>query len=58
MDLLLTKLPERYLNLALAEGLVELTLPDEPTSRRQTYRITAAGRARLAALRDREEQRP
>jgi ATP-dependent DNA helicase RecG len=35
---------------ALAGGLIEMTLPDKPTSRMQQYRLTAAGRTRLHAL--------
>lgn len=34
-----------YLRPALAGGLVEMTLPDKPTSRHQRYRRTAAGEA-------------
>lgn len=30
---------------ALAGGLIEMTLPDKPTSRLQQYRLTAAGRS-------------
>ena len=32
-----------YLKPALAAGLIEMTLPDKPTSRNQRYRRTAAG---------------
>lgn len=39
---------ERYLEPALAEGLVELTIPDKPKSSLQKYRITAKGRAWFA----------
>lgn len=35
---------------ALAGGLIEMTLPDKPTSRLQQYRLTEAGRTRLQAL--------
>ncbi|MEX0827615.1 MAG: Fic family protein [Haliea sp.] len=38
----------RYLQPALKQGLIEMTLPDKPRSRLQRYRLTAAGRA-LAA---------
>lgn len=34
-----------YLRPALEAGLVEMTLPDKPTSRNQRYRRTAAGEA-------------
>ena len=34
-----------YLQPALEAGLVEMTLPDKPTSRNQRYRLTAAGEA-------------
>ena len=35
---------ERYLTPALAEGFVEMTLPDKPNSRFQRYRATAKGK--------------
>lgn len=35
---------ERYLKPALAEELVEMTLPDKPNSRLQKYRLTEKGR--------------
>ncbi|ABA89053.1 hypothetical protein Pcar_1812 [Syntrophotalea carbinolica DSM 2380] len=35
---------ERYLKPALADGLIEMTLPDKPNSRLQKYRLTAKGR--------------
>ena len=41
-------LQERYLEPALAEGLVELTIPDKPRSRLQKYRLTEKGHTRLA----------
>lgn len=39
---------ERYLKPALAEGLVEMTVPDKPNSRLQKYRLTDEGRGWLA----------
>lgn len=44
-----THLREHYVDPALAEGLVERTLPEKPTSRLQKYRLTAKGRAVLAS---------
>jgi len=35
---------ERYLEPALADGLVEMTIADRPTSRLQRYRLTERGR--------------
>jgi predicted transcriptional regulator len=35
---------ERYLKPALAEGMIEMTLPDKPNSRMQKYRLTDKGR--------------
>ena len=34
-----------YLEPAVNAGLIEMTLPDKPTSRNQRYRRTAAGQA-------------
>lgn len=43
---------QRYLQPALAEGLIEYTRPDKPNSRLQQYRLTSQGQA----LRDRPPQ--
>jgi hypothetical protein len=37
-----------YLRPALDAGLIEMTIPDKPLSSRQRYRLTLAGKARLA----------
>jgi ATP-dependent DNA helicase RecG len=34
---------ENYLQPALDQGLIEMTIPDKPTSSRQRYRLTSAG---------------
>lgn len=39
---------ERYLKPALADGLIEMTIPDKPNSRLQKYCLTAKGRQWLA----------
>lgn len=39
---------ERYLKPALANGLIEMTFPDKPTSRLQQYRLTEKGQVELA----------
>jgi len=36
-----------YLDPALADGLIEMTIPDKPTSRLQKYRLTEKGRKLL-----------
>jgi Fic family protein len=40
---------ERYLKPALADGLIEMTIPDKPNSRLQKYRLTDKGRQWLAS---------
>jgi hypothetical protein len=35
---------DTYLKPAMAEGLIEMTIPDKPNSRLQKYRLTAKGR--------------
>jgi len=42
-----THLRERYVAPALAEGIIEPTIPDKPNSRLQKYRLTAKGRTWL-----------
>lgn len=41
---------ERYLRPALADGLIEMTIPGKPNSRLQKYRLTDKGRLWLAQL--------
>lgn len=45
-----THLRERYIDPALADGLVERTIPEKPTSRLQKYRLTEKGRRLLEQL--------
>jgi len=45
-----TKFRNQVLRPLLEEGLVELTIPDKPTSSRQKYRLTALGRSTLARI--------
>ena len=41
------RLRETYIHPALEDGLIEMTIPDKPTSRLQKYRLTDKGRAAL-----------
>lgn len=45
-----THLRDHYVAPALADGLIEPTIPDKPNSRLQQYRLTAKGRAWLATI--------
>ena len=44
-----TKFRHQVLNPLLAEGLIEMTIPDKPRSSNQKYRLTDKGRAWLAS---------
>ena len=50
-----TKYRHQVLNPLLNANLVEMTLPDKPTSRLQKYRLTDLGRSYLAQLEQRHE---
>ena len=45
-----THLREHYIDPALADGLVERTIPEKPTSRLQKYRLTEKGRRLLEQM--------
>lgn len=47
-----THVREHYIEPALAQGLIEYTIPDKPNSRLQKYRLTAAGKAWLQYQKD------
>jgi ATP-dependent DNA helicase RecG len=44
-----TKFRNQVLKPMLADGLLEMTVPDKPTSSKQRYRTTEKGRAVLIA---------
>lgn len=45
---------DNYLNPALKEGYIEMTLPEKPTSKNQKYRLTAKGKALQKELKKRK----
>lgn len=46
-----SNLTKEYLHPAIAEGLVEMTIPDKPRSSKQRYRLTSSGRELQERLR-------
>jgi hypothetical protein len=49
---------DAYLKPALADQLIEMTIPDKPNSRLQRYRLTAKGDALRAAQAGGTEREP
>jgi len=47
---------DTYLNPSIEEGLVEMTIPEKPTSSNQTYRLTKKGLRKLKELKERKNQ--
>lgn len=47
---------DAYLNPAIEEGLVEMTIPDKPTSSKQTYRLTKKGLKKKKELKERRNK--
>ena len=47
---------DTYLNPAMDEGLVEMTIPDKPTSSKQTCRLTKKGIKKKKELIKRQNQ--
>jgi ATP-dependent DNA helicase RecG len=45
-------LRQRYIDLALSDGFIELTIPDKPRSQHQKYRLTPKGLAVAEALKN------
>jgi ATP-dependent DNA helicase RecG len=43
---------DRYLRPALKSGLIEMTIPEKPSSRLQKYRLTGAGKYLLTVMQD------
>lgn len=47
---------DTYLNPAIEEGLVEMTIPEKPTSSKQTYRLTKKGLKKKKELKNRQNE--
>ena len=46
-----------YLLPALKAGLIEMTIPDKPTSSKQKYRLTMAGQVVVEQMKDQKQTR-
>ena len=47
-----TDIKNRYLDPCLEQGWIKMTMPKKPTSPKQRFRITSAGRARVKVFED------
>ncbi len=50
-----TKFRNQVLSPLIEDGLIEMTIPDKPRSSKQKYRLTTAGRAMVAQMKDQRQ---